>query len=270
MNSITITVDGKQEKVITIEDATNYLIKYLRNPPPIQQITYADYGYELYLSNLLIEYGSTELGFNKQQESMWRNERNLISPLFMDASWELCTRGILRPYTRKINDQGSTNPGFSVTEYGKQWLKESDFDDYVPTTPGRFAEMLSPFSKSLGNSFQARAQEAVKCYNAHAYLACCAMSGAAAETIIMKISEKLGIEVKAMEKPAKIIESITSKSRAGIKERLVGYSDIIKYWRDSGLHHEEFKINSNEAYVSLAMLLRLAMFAQDNWFDIKS
>lgn len=264
LESITLNIQGTKKVELATEDATNYLMKFLRDPPNNTE-NYPDFGYEIYLDTLLIHYGIEVLGFSRQGVSMWQNERDTISPLFMDACWELCTRGILRPYTRKVSGQGSNNPGFSVTAYGRQWLNESGLDDYVPTAPGRFAQMLEPYSRVFGSTFHLRAQEAVNCYNSHTFLASCSMSGAAAETILRETAKKLELSCYNKENLTRVRNEII-KNKPKVREGLMAYSDIVKYWRDSGMHHSEFEINSNIAYISLALLLRLAMFCKEQWY----
>ena len=44
--------------------------------------------------------------------------------------------------------------------------------------------MLAAFQNRFGAGFQERGQEAARCYGAHAYLDCCVMSGAAAESVL--------------------------------------------------------------------------------------
>jgi hypothetical protein len=127
--------------------------------------------------------------------------------------------------------------------------------------------MLEPYADLFGKGFQERAQEAVRCYNAHAYLACCAMAGAAAETVLIKVADTLGIKRSKNEAITKMRDSIISNSQKGIKEGLIAYSDIVKYWRDEGMHHEDWETKSEKAYISLAMLLRLSIFAKEQWFD---
>jgi hypothetical protein len=69
--------------------------------------------------------------------------------------------------------------------FGAQGAAESRRDDFVSTEPQRFAQMLAPYIKRFGPGFHERAQEAVRCYGAHAYLAWCAMCGASAESILL-------------------------------------------------------------------------------------
>lgn len=262
MSDITFTIHGKQEIKFTHEDAVRTIIDFLRNPP---KHDYGDFGYELYVDSLLLIFCKKEYGLDHNHS---HHIIDKLFPLFVDGCWELCRRGILRPFPRDRSGQGTTRgAGFSNTAFGRQWLQEKDFDDYVPTEPDRFAKMLEPYSHLFGKGFQERAQEAVRCYNAHAYLACCAMAGAAAETILVTVSDTLLITRTKNEPITKTREKIISKSVTGIKERLIAYSDIVKYWRDEGMHHENWETRSEKAYISLAMLLRLAMFAREQWFE---
>ena len=49
-----------------------------------------------------------------------------------------------------------------------------------------------------------------------------------------------------------------------IKREYQGYSSLLKYWRDESAHGKISGINDNEAYTSIALLLRFAKFAYDN------
>ena len=97
-----------------------------------------------------------------------------ISRHFYSAAWELCTRGILRPgvteYGAQSTQDGSGGNGYSVTPFGRQWLSETDRDIFVPTESGLFSEMVAPFAPIFGAGFHERANEAIRCYGAHAYL----------------------------------------------------------------------------------------------------
>lgn len=181
----------------------------------------------------------------------------------------MCRRGILRPFTHYADGQGTTRgAGFSITAYGKNWLEEDQLDDYVPTEPDQFAKMLEPYATVFGNGFQERAQEAVRCYNAHAFLACCVMAGAAAETILNKVADKLSItrgEYEFITQTRQKKFNASSSDRT--KQYLMAFSDIVKYLRDEGMHHESWETKPEKAYMSLAMLLRLAIFAKGEWFE---
>ncbi len=159
-----------------VEDAIQAILGSIRNGKA------KAYGYEIYIPNVIAEY----LGIS------WRDGRlrmREVSPEFYAAAWELCRRGIIRPgvveFDKQSTEDGSAGNGYSLTPFGRQWIEEADKDTFIPTEPERFAEMLNPYKERFGAGFHERAQQAVRCYGAHAYLACCAMCGAASESILL-------------------------------------------------------------------------------------
>jgi hypothetical protein len=100
--------------------------------------------------------------------------------------------GTLRPGVRDSTGPfttiGSSGDGYSITPMGERWLASADPRLHIPTDPARLATILAGFSTKFGPGFEQRAQEAVKCYNAQTYLACCAMCGAAAESILLAVA----------------------------------------------------------------------------------
>lgn len=194
-------------------DALNYLITWLRNPPRSE---YSSYGYEMYIPNVIRSYVQSHEGLNPHFDHAAQNRVYDLSPHFYAAAWELCRRGIIRPGVRKMGEQdtqdGSAGNGYSITPFGRTWLTESDRDDFVPTEPGRFAAMLKPFQSRLGPGFSERAQEAVRCYGAHAYLACCAMGcgsfAATPHTLVFQplIVHSLGIRLFPQKSVVAVVE----------------------------------------------------------------
>lgn len=47
-------------------------------------------------------------------------------------------------------DVGNAGSGYSITAFGRQWLKEPEGDVFVPTEPERFAQLLEPFRERFG------------------------------------------------------------------------------------------------------------------------
>jgi hypothetical protein len=120
---------------------------------------------------------------------------NSVDPnleVFFAAAWELCRRGVLRPSARTFGQQASAHwhggDGYSITPYGRRWVKAADEVDLVPMQPGRFAAMLARGADKFGSGFAERADQAVGSYNGHAFLACCVMCGAAAESILLALA----------------------------------------------------------------------------------
>lgn len=134
------------------------------------------------------------------------------------------------------------------------------------------AKMLASTGSNFGNGFHGRAQEAICCYGAHAYFACCAMCGAAAESILLAIAiKKVGDENKVLDTymskggRGRIEHLIIGQAHGDIKKGFNASYDLLKYWRDCAAHGHQSGIQDNEAYTSLALLLRFTQFASDNW-----
>ena len=254
------------------EDATNLLIDWLRDGT---RGSYSSYGYDIYLPSLI--HAHLEPKYRQDPQLLEQELRNLI-PDFYAAGWELCRRGILRPgvhsYGAQATDEGNAGAGYSITPFGKKWLHEKDHDDFVPTEPGRFSEMLNEYADRFGPGFHQRCQEAIRCYGAHAFLACAAMCGAAAESVVLRTaSEKQDEEIvlrlyRSAGGRRKIENLIIGKARKQLQEEFRAYSTLLKYWRDESAHGSVSDINDNEAYTSLAMLLRLCKFVDDNWNEL--
>lgn len=257
---------------LTLEDAAKLIIGFLRNPDH----GYASrYGYDIYLPTLMLNY------LNKESQGRCNAEQEFIklSPIIYAAAWELCRRGIIRPGVNKhgaqATDDGQAGNGYSITPFGKKWLEEGAKDDFVPTEPERFGEMLAPYRKRFGPGFHERAQQAIRSYGAHAYLACCAMCGAAAESILLATA----IEKEKDEKDIlkiygsangryKVENLIVGKIRDPLQREYRSYANLLKYWRDESAHGKPSKIIENEAYTSLALLLKFAMLVNDNWEEL--
>jgi len=254
------------------EDATNLLVLWLRAP---NHGGWGSYGYDVYLPALIRSYLESQGVQHHDQEKRLRE----MIPAFYASAWDLCRRGILRPGVHSLNaqstDDGNAGNGYSFTPFGLKWLEEADKDDYVPTEPGRFAEMLEVFRDRFGPGFYERAQEAVRCYGAHAYLACCAMCGAATESIMLSTAiakrgeeEVLKIYVAANGR-SKVENMIVGQTKEFIQREYRGYISLVKYWRDESAHGKRSGISDNEAYTSLALLLRFAHFVNDNWDELQ-
>jgi len=249
---------------ISHEDAMRLLISWLRKP---DHGDFSRYGYEIYLPALVMKY-LRDCGIQGDVNEM-------ISELYAPA-WDLCRRGILRPGIRAYGQQatadGSSGNGYSITPFGRLWVAEADHETFVPTEPERFGQMLAQFQNRFGKGYQARGQEAVRCYGAHAYLACCVMSGSAGESILLSTAiAKDGDEQRVLKLYAasggrlKIENLIFGQAQGSLQAEYRGLSSLMKYWRDEAGHGRASNISDNEAFHSLASLLRLSTFMNDNW-----
>lgn len=259
-------------KTLSPADATRFLVALLRSP---DHGNYGSYGYDVYLSTALRVY----LERHRQVPSFELDAHiKPLMPALYAAAWELCRRGILRPGISQYNAQataaGASGEGYSITPFGEQWLKESDRDDFVPVEPERFGAMLAPFRSRFGVGFHERAQEAIRCYGAHAYLASCAMCGAAAESILLATAIAKADEASVLKEyftaggRRKIESKILGQRRKELVSEFQGYLALLKYWRDEAAHGGKSGIGDNEAFTALAMLLRFALFTDKNWTEL--
>ena len=140
---------------------------------------------------------------------------------------------------------------------------------------GRFSQLLTSHSTRFGSGYHARSQEAVSCYRAHTYLACCAMCGAASESILLALAiGKVGNEEQVLREyrtntgRTKIERLLLAQQNSYIQQELPNYTSLLKYWRDDAAHGMNTNISEGEAFTSLILLLRFAQFADDRWDEL--
>ena len=262
----------KQEKSITIneEDAFSFIVQCLREG------NYSSYGYDLYLPIVMRKYLISVFEVNDRETDRYLEK---ISPSFYAAAWELCRKGILRPGIAakglQSTDNGSAGNGYSVLPFGQEWLQKAEQYDYVPLEPGRIARILDSFGPKFGPGFRERAQEAIRCYRTPAYLACCVMCGAAAESIILSLAiaktkdeDRILKDIEAKGGRTRIENLIIGQKSPNIQNEFRSYSSLLKYWRDIAGHGKKSNITDKEAFTAQDRLLRLALFANERWDDL--
>jgi hypothetical protein len=171
-----------------IDDATAFLVDYIRNPRDMGG--YSSYGYEIYLPHVvganLVEVERSTLHHSQLRDSERARE---LSSVFYEAAWDLSRRGILRPGVKRFGAQsdGGGGDGYCITSVGRSWIKSGATDDVI-VEPGRLGQLFETLSPRFGRGFLQRANEAVQCHRFGNYLACCAMCGAAAEAILLAVA----------------------------------------------------------------------------------
>jgi hypothetical protein len=254
--------------VPTEEDAFNFIVTDLRTVKEQK-------GFDLFLRNSMHRYVESVYGIQEGQADHFEP----IWPAFISAAWTLCRRGILRPGAKRYGSTvGEFGVGFSLTPFGKQWLEEAGGKyDYIPTEPGRFSQMLEAFAPRFGEGFRERSQEAIRCYGGHAHLACCAMCGAASESVVLalaiaKLSDAAKVESMYLASGGRgrIEKLLLGSKPEQLRTRFQSYLGLLKYWRDNTAHGMPSGIDDNEAYTSLLLLLQFAHFADDRWTELVS
>ncbi len=191
----------------------------------------------------------------------------------IEAGWELVRRGVLRPGALTFSGLNASDAGeFSLTARGREWLATADDSHYIILQSSALRAVFEGFSSRFNDGFAQRSSEAVRCREADAYLACCVMCGAAAESVLLSLAiAKAGDPGKVMS------EYSSSRGRSRVISRLVGQAPkpipddfqkrmtLISYWRDDAAHGLGSPITAPQADFTLRELLLLAQFATQHW-----
>jgi hypothetical protein len=86
---------------VHIEDAERLIIRWIREKP---KSDYSNFGYDVYLSNLIRWY--LEESGERDRQAIEQSIPNLWLT-FVAAAWELCRRGVIRPGVRQLNTQST-------------------------------------------------------------------------------------------------------------------------------------------------------------------
>lgn len=269
------------------DDALARVLSTLRSPRQHSSGTRSTYGYDLYIPNLLVDMLEEQRRSDPQMQRAGTYTYNVTngSAPYYSAAWNLCLRGILSPGPVHPNPHEPgrlpggivVGGGFNLTSFGRNWITDVTGFECVPAEYGRFAHMLAAHAPRFGEGYHHRSQEAARCYQAHTYYACCAMCGAAAESVLLALAvAKKGDEVYVVREyntangRGKIERMLTGQRSEHVRQSFTTHTDLIKYWRDSAAHGAGLIIGEDEAFTSLMLLLRLAQFADGRWDELTS
>jgi hypothetical protein len=256
---------------LTVDDALSYVVAALRAGKALGQS-----GYDVFTSKVIDDFLIERERLSRDTRGNGFRDRGIaISPLFSSALWELCRRGIIRPGVRELGEGGVGGnvfgEGYALTPFGREWLQRAEYEQIASIIPGRFVELLSAHQRRFGPGFLSRGREAIQCYTAQAFLACCAMCGAAAESVILAIA----IEQKSADEVLRMYSSSGGRSRIEnlligqapdrVKTEFRGFLQLLAYWRDDAAHGRRSDISEVEAFTSLMLLLRLARYADEGF-----
>lgn len=98
---------------------TQRILEAIATGSPVEY-TYPNYGYDIYIPNIVMAYLESEISTEYDDRSSAHKRRIAeLSPYFYDAAWELCLEGILRPGVQRLGlqstDGGSAGNGYSIT-----------------------------------------------------------------------------------------------------------------------------------------------------------
>lgn len=255
-----------------IDDALAFIVQYVKSG----QTDNAYFGYELYLVKIIQSYLKETANWPPTIQYVQDHPQNReLSTAFFEAAWELCRRGVFRPSVQFLGGQGSADGGgYTITSKGRHWIEEQTAEALIGG-PDRISQQFEKFAQHFGSAFLQRATEAAHCHAFGVYLACCAMCGAAAESILLAVAiAKAGDEapVLAAYRTAggrqKVINAIVGQARPAIAEPFRSATSLLSYWRDDAAHGLSSTISEIEAHDALARLLRFAQFTTDQWDEL--
>jgi hypothetical protein len=251
-----------EETKVELDEAIAILIELL------QAGRAGSYGYELYARRGAEEAEARMRLQPLQDQQVIRD----ISPIFFEAAWELCRRGIVRPGIRRVGDQAVEEGGYSLTVAGRAALATVDTTTVLLSQPGSLAGALAGYRMRFGDGFHQRALEAIKCRNAEAWLACCAMTGAAAESVLLALAiAKVGDEEQVLKSyrlgngRQRVLNLIVGQASAGRRDTLTTFSGIISMWRDEAAHGRASPLGTANADEALRQLLHMCQWADREW-----
>ncbi|MEK7994220.1 MAG: hypothetical protein AAB403_10490 [Planctomycetota bacterium] len=257
---------------LTVDDAIGILVEYLTRNYGGTSAGIGNYGYDLSLLQFLAKFAVERMNIPNNGYIADDPAVQAVSPVFLDAVWTLCRRGLMRPSVARRGGQGlPTGEGYSLTAAGRAWLADTD-RAMVPSDPSRFGTMIEKYADLLGDAFRRRAHEAIKCHETGTYLAACAMAGAAAEGVLLEVATaKVGNRERVLRmylaKSGR--REVTNLVLAGISEPLASQMkmllDLLGYWRDNAAHGADHVYTEVEAHDALSRLLRLAMRVGESW-----
>jgi predicted ATPase len=164
--------------------------------------------------------------------------------------------------------------GYTVTAHGRRWIDDGA-SAILLGGPDRISQLFEKLSERLGPAFLQRATEAAHCHAFGVYVACCAMCGAAAESILLAVAiTKTGDEkailssYRAAIGRQRVVNSIVGQARQPVADSFRIATGLLSYWRDDAAHGLASTISEIEAHEALARLLRFAQFTTDNWDEL--
>lgn len=228
----------------------------------------SQYGYDYY-SHKVARWVADRETKNGQEAANLAVE---YTPFFEEAGWTLSLRGLLRPGVRSFRAQAVEEGGYSLTSNAANQLAELDEFDVLVFQSGALSETFHGYVDKFGESFAQRAIEAIACRDSSAWLACCVMSGAAAEVILLSIAEaKVGDRDQVLDAYRRahgrqnILNLIIGQAPEHRRRTLTAFAGIISIWRDEAGHGAATSINTANADEALRQLLHMCQWVSKEW-----
>lgn len=262
---------------VSFEEALEFLIEYLRESKtskPADERQLESFKYEVWIPRVAQIFHDRFPDRLKDLGGDGNLALKYHAPVFLDAAWALARQGVLRPsyaWGFDNNLYADGGQGFSVTSQGREWLRQDNNTAIFFAHPGAYPKYLKKYVSRFGAGYAQRAEEALKCLSAGSYLAACAMTGAAAESIILATAITIIGENDALKLyrqgngTAEITKKITVNLDERTKQEFRELTGIIKHWRNPSSHGEYVETDEVITMTALTTLVRLAQFVDSKW-----
>jgi hypothetical protein len=277
-----MTVTADKLTTLTAEDAYAFMARLIHDHIRAGKIgELGNHGFDIYLPQVIDRYLPADpmQGYPSRPISITGKPKANVHRAFFDASWQMCLAGLLRPSSAddRFNGQNAgQGDGYSFTAGGLKWFTEGDAGAVVLST-GRIGQLLAEHGTKFGAGYMERSQQAVICHNARAFVASCAMSGAASESILLTVAiakEKDEAEVikkyKAQSGRSAIEKIIFGGKKDAFVNQFKSGLELLKYWRDESAHGHSTGFDDVEATVAINQLLRFVQRCNENWDSLVS
>jgi hypothetical protein len=180
-------------------------------------------------------------------------------PVFLDAAWELCLQGILRPgvWHQPWQEIGyGAGRGYCITPFGRKWLASEARANPLPADPDHLSMLLSTHGQRFGERFVKVSTEAYNCYRFGCHIASRAMTEAAFDEIVRTTMERRDQKGAANPSVDRFLQGLKPELRTMAKNLLA--------------QPHERETDRAAAFISLFRLIEFAQFVEDNWDEFTS
>jgi hypothetical protein len=259
------------------DEALDSLIGWLRELAKSQG--QAHVGLESFLQERVLAAQNLDERPKDENGNPWSTQPDLATNTepYLDAAAEMCRLGVIAttPVWNKYENQFTTRAQYRITARGVSWLLEKKHDPVLPTEPEAFRKALEKHVVRFGDVYRTRAAEALACFHAQCYYACCVMAGAAAEAILVCVAtEKSGNAEEVMKQIGsaggrkKLIAAIKSQQNGHLQSAVDQFTTLVAYYRDDAAHGVAVAIDEDIARLAVMMLLGLARLCDDRWDEL--
>jgi hypothetical protein len=257
-----MTAKGQALIDATLGEAVQITISALRNG--IGQM----YGYDLWVDSMVRQLCYSQDPQVQEQVLLYSSAK------FYEAAWLLAERGVLRPGVRSKGLQIVPGDGYCLTTFGVNFIGEDGGMRLAFVEARHTTNLIQKYGVRFGPGFIQRAVESIRCYESHAFLAACAMAGAAAESILLRLASELLGQDDAAKLYSKsggrksIKDKLVQGRSAPVRTQIEAVMTLVEEWRDETSHGQETDIGADEAATAIDLVVRFAKFADERWDEL--